>query len=390
MTFRDDITLTGIDAFPIRAMGGESPKMALGLMPTRPALLVRIRDADGCPGWGEVWANFPPRANLHKAHIIEDVVAPQLRGARFVEPREIGEFLCSQLSVYFLHVGQLEVFSHILAGIDAALWDLALRKAGRSFAGFMGLSEASAQSYATSINADDLERLIPHHASLGQTHFKLKIGFAEHGNREIVEQAARLCPNGSRIMVDSNQSWTLATARDELRKLEDLSPYFAEEPLPANAPLADWEGLAASTDIPLAGGENIYGIENFCAMANVGLRILQPDVAKWGGVTGALDLARAMPQGACLWPHFMGTAVGQFAALSITAVLAEASSCEVDVNENALRTDLCGDIITIRNGRVDLPSEPGLVVPPVPDLLATFADDRESGPMAEVPRNGMS
>ena len=364
--------------------------MALGLMPTRPALLVRIRDVDGCLGWGEVWANFPPRANLHKAHIIEDVVAPQLRGARFVEPREIGERLCNQLSIYFLHVGQLEVFSHILAGIDTALWDLALRKANRSFAEFMELSETSAQSYATSINADDLERLIPHHASLGQTHFKLKIGFAEHGIREIVERAARLCPSGSRIMVDSNQSWTLATARDELRKLEDLSPYFAEEPLPANAPLADWEGLAASTDIPLAGGENIYGIENFCAMANVGLRILQPDVAKWGGVTGALDLARAMPQGAILWPHFMGTAVGQVAALSITAVLSGNSSCEVDVNENALRTDLCGDIITVRNGRVDLPSEPGLVVPPVPDLLATFADGRDAGPMAEALRSGIS
>lgn len=364
--------------------------MALGLMPTRPALLVRIRDVDGCLGWGEVWANFPPRANLHKAHIIEDVVAPHLRGARFVEPREIGALLCDQLSTYFLHVGQLEVFSHILAGIDTALWDLALRKAGRSFADFMGLSEVSAQSYATSINAEDLERLIPHHASLGQTHFKLKIGFDEHGNREIVERAARLCPNGSRIMVDSNQSWTLETARNQLGNLEDLSPYFAEEPLPANAPLADWEELASSTDIPLAGGENVYGIESFCAMANAGLRILQPDVAKWGGVTGALDLARAMPQGACLWPHFMGTAVGQVAALSITAVLAETSSCEVDVNENALRTDLCGDVITVRNGRVDLPSGPGLVVPPVPDLLATFADGQDSGPMAEASRSGLS
>ena len=364
--------------------------MALGLMPTRPALLVRIRDVDGCSGWGEVWANFPPRANLHKAHIIEDVVAPHLRGARFVEPREIGALLCDQLSIYFLHVGQIEVFSHILAGIDTALWDLALRRAGRSFAEFMGLSEASAQSYATSINAEDLERLIPHHASLGQTHFKLKIGFEEHGNREIVKRAAGLCPNGSHIMVDSNQSWTLETARSQLGNLEDLSPYFAEEPLPANAPLADWEELASSTDIPLAGGENIYGIDSFCAMANVGLRILQPDVAKWGGVTGALDLARAMPQGACLWPHFMGTAVGQVAALSITAVLAKTSSCEVDVNENTLRTDLCGDIITVRNGRVDLPSGPGLVVPPVPDLLATFMDGKDSGPMAEASRSGLS
>ena len=248
-------------------------------MPTPPALLIRIEDTDGCLGWGKVWANFPPRANLHKAHIIGDVVAPHLQGARFAEPREIGAFLRKQFSISFLNVGQLEVFEHILAGVGTALWDLALRKAGRSFAEFMGLTESSAQSYATSINAGDLERLIPHHASLGQTFFKLKVGFAEHGNRELVERATNLCPSGSRIMVDSNQSWTLATAMEMLGKLEDLSPFFAEESLPANAPLADWDDLASSTDIPLAGGENIYGVENFCAMANAGLRILQPDVA---------------------------------------------------------------------------------------------------------------
>ena len=71
-----------------------------------------------------------------------------------------------------------------------------------------------------------------------------------------------------------------------------------------------------------------------------------------------------MPRGTYFWPHFMGTAVGQVAALSITAVLGETSSCEVEVNENALRPDPCGDIITVKNGRVNLPSEPGLVVPP--------------------------
>ena len=359
-------------------------------MPTRPALLIRIEDTDGCFGWGEVWANFPPRANLHKAHIIEDVMAPHLQGARFVEPREIGTLLRKQFSIYFVHIGQLKVFEHILAGVDTALWDLALRKAGRSFVEFLGLSDLSAQCYATSINADDLERLIPHHASLGQTHFKLKIGFAEHGNRELVERAARLCPRGSRIMVDSNQSWTLETAKETLGSLEDLAPYFAEESLPANAPLADWENLASSTAIPLAGGENIYGVENFCAMANAGLRILQPDVTKWGGVTGALDLAGAMPEGTYLWPHFMGTAVGQIAALSITAVLGETSSCEVDVNENALRTDLCGDVIAVKNGRVNLPSEPGLVIPPILDRLAAFMDDRDSRPMAEASLNGLS
>ncbi|MEM6620142.1 MAG: hypothetical protein AAF631_12690 [Pseudomonadota bacterium] len=127
--------------------------MALGTMPTRPALLVRIADRSGAFGWGEVWANFPPRANLHKAHIIEDVVAAHLRDFKFTDPREVSDALRAKLSVFFLHVGQTQVFEHILAGIDTALWDLALRHAGVSFAQFAGLADPSAQSYATSINA---------------------------------------------------------------------------------------------------------------------------------------------------------------------------------------------------------------------------------------------
>lgn len=374
MQFRDAITLSHIEVFAIRATGGVSPKMALGTMPTRPALLVRIEDTSGCFGWGEVWANFPARANLHKAHIIEDVVAKHLKGLTFCDPREVQDALRHQLSVFFLHVGQLQVFEHILAGIDTALWDLSLRHSGQSFAQFAKLQAASAQSYATSINAEDLDRLIPHHAGLGQTHFKLKIGFSEHGQSEILKRAADLCPKDTRIMVDSNQSWSLDNAKEALKAMEGYAPYFAEEALRADAPKSDWEALARSTDIPLAGGENIYGIDEFLAMSRAGLRVLQPDVAKWGGVSGALDLAAVVPEGVKIWPHFMGTAIGQMASLSITAALGKTSSCEIDVNENSLRTELCSDAITIANGCVALPTDPGLVVPPLASTLQQFAD----------------
>ena len=116
MYFRDRISIAAVEVFPIRASGGVSPKMALGTMPTRPALLVRITDTSGCFGWGEVWANFPPRANLHKAHLIEDVVGKHLKQLTFTDPREVQVALRAQLSVFFLHVGQLRVFEHILAG----------------------------------------------------------------------------------------------------------------------------------------------------------------------------------------------------------------------------------------------------------------------------------
>lgn len=374
MQFTRPITLARIEAIPVRASGGVSPKMALGTMPTRPALLVRVEDDAGCFGWGEVWANFPPRANLHKAHIIEDVIATHLDGLSFCDPREVQEALRAKLSVFFLHVGQCEVFEHILAGIDTALWDLALRSAGISFAKFMDLPTPTANSYATSINAEDLDRLIPHHASLGQTYFKLKIGFAEHGNAKIVERAAGLCPKGSRIMVDSNQSWTLNVAQTALQTIEDFAPFFAEEALRADAPAHDWETLATATSIPLAGGENIYGIDNFLTMSRAGMRVLQPDVAKWGGISGALDLAEAVPDDILIWPHFMGTAIGQVAALSISGAIGNRSSCEVDVNENPLRTALCGDAINIQEGCVGLPSDPGLVVPPSPEALDEFVE----------------
>lgn len=345
-------------------------------MPTRPALLVRIEDTSGCFGWGEVWANFPPRANIHKAHIIEDVVAKHLTTSTFMDPREVGEALRDQLSVFFLHVGQSQVFEHILAGIDTALWDLALRSSGQPFSAFMGIG-ARANTYATSINVEDLEELIPRHAQLGQRYFKLKIGFADHGHSDIVDSAASLCPQGAKVMVDSNQSWSLEQAKSALHALEDHAPFFAEEPLRADAAPADWEALASATTIPLAGGENIYGIDTFLTMTRAGMKVLQPDVAKWGGVSGALDLAKAAPDDVLIWPHFMGSAVGQMAALSITAAIGDTACCEVDVNDNALRTELCANGFEIKDGQVPLVGQPGLVVPPAPQQLHQFSDRQD-------------
>ena len=46
------------------------------------------------------------------------------------------------------------------------------------------------------------------------------------------------------------------------------------------------------------------------------------------------------------------------------SAIGEQSYCEVDVNENPLRTDLCDHPMTIRNGAVQLPNAPGLVPEP--------------------------
>jgi L-alanine-DL-glutamate epimerase-like enolase superfamily enzyme len=173
-------------------------------------------------------------------------------------------------------------------------------------------------------------------------------------------------------MIDSNQSWSFEQAKQSLQLLQQYSPLFAEEPLAADAPLDQWEQLAKASSIPIAGGENIYGVDQFIRMADAGMSVLQPDVAKWGGVTGALALAKAKPEDVKLWPHFMGTALGQMASLAITAIVGKGSVCEMDVNKNPLRTELCGDVMNINEGRVKLHAGAGLVTEPTSHSLAKF------------------
>ena len=371
MKFNNDIRLSSVALFPLNAKGGVSPNMALGQMPVRPALLLKLVDSDGCFGWGEIWSNFPPRANLHKAHLMEDVVNKHLIGASFKSPMDLIDKLRHSLSVYFLHIGQRDIFEHILAGIDTAAWDLALRKDNVNFADFMGISP-QAQCYASSLNSGDLSDRLIRHADLGQTEFKLKIGFEVNEDVNFVADAARRLPENSHLMIDSNQSWDVSSAARILSRLEEFKLLFAEEPIPADCPVKEWENLASQTDIALAAGENIYGIPRFLEMAEAGVKYLQPDVAKWGGVSGALALAESLPDGCVLWPHFMGSAVGQQAGLAISAAIGRSSKCEMDVNENALRSELCDDALIIENGCVTLPKTPGLLVPPSEDALALY------------------
>ena len=371
MNFNNDIAISSVALYPLNAKGGVSPNMALGQMPVRPALLLKLVDSDGCFGWGEIWSNFPPRANLHKAHLMEDVVNKHLIGASFTTPMELCEKLRYSLSVYFLHIGQTEIFEHILAGIDTAAWDLALRKANVNFADFMGISP-QAQCYASSLNSGDLSDRLIRHADLGQTEFKLKIGFEVNEDVKFVADAASRLPKDSQLMIDSNQSWDLSSAGRILERLEEFDLLFAEEPIRADCDATQWETLARKTDIALAAGENIYGVQRFLEMAEAGVKYLQPDVAKWGGVSGALALAETLPDSCVLWPHFMGSAVGQQAGLAISAAIGRSSKCEMDVNENALRSHLCGDALTIENGCVTLPETPGLLVPPSEDALILY------------------
>ena len=113
-------------------------------------------------------------------------------------------------------------------------------------------------------------------------------------------------------MVDANQNWDVQTAIRSLTALSDYSIDFIEEPLRADAPMQHWAQLAESIAIPIAAGENIVSQPMFISFMEQGhLLVAQPDVAKWGGVSGAVEIGKQSDaRGVMCALHYMGSGLG--------------------------------------------------------------------------------
>jgi L-alanine-DL-glutamate epimerase-like enolase superfamily enzyme len=176
-------------------------------------------------------------------------------------------------------------------------------------------------------------------------------------------------------MVDANQAWTLDQALDAAPHLEPFNPAWLEEPLRADRPWPEWHTLKAHTPIPLAAGENIVGDEAFdTALQERALSIVQPDVAKWGGISSCLPLARRiLKAGLRYCPHYLGGGIGLLASGHLLAAAGGDGALEVDANPNPLRSLLCGPLETVEAGHVTLTSEPGLGLAPELETLERYA-----------------
>jgi L-alanine-DL-glutamate epimerase-like enolase superfamily enzyme len=118
--------------------------------------------------------------------------------------------------------------------------------------------------------------------------------------------------------------------------------------------------------VPLAGGENVAGDAAFDeALAARVFRVVQPDMAKWGGFSGCLPVAqRILASGARYCPHFLGGGIGLLASAHLLAAAGGDGLLEVDSNENPLRTATAGPVNAVSAGRITLGDAPGLGVDP--------------------------
>ena len=189
------------------------------------------------------------------------------------------------------------ISSTALAAVDVALWDLAGHRTNTPLHLLLGGARDRVRLYNTHVGwlnrplgemVDLCERAVRRD---GFTALKLKVG-----KPDVEEDAERLAKVRESvgpqitIMVDANQSWTIDTAIARTQRLQAYDLYWIEEPLDATD-LDGFVRLGQHTPVARAGGESLYSPAAFHECIRRGaLDVLQPDVARIGGITNAITV----------------------------------------------------------------------------------------------------
>jgi L-alanine-DL-glutamate epimerase-like enolase superfamily enzyme len=344
----------------------------MGAAPTRFAgmdwtaidtLFVRVRTDDGVEGWGEGWGHVACPAT---AAALASLVAPAFLGRDPTDRRGLVTELARRFHVH----GRSGPVLYALSAIEIALWDIAGRRAGTPIATLLGGAPRALATYASLLRYGEsapLAAAVERAIERGFRHLKL------HEDRlDVVGAARRAAGDDAWIALDTNCPWTVSQSIEAARLLEPLRLAWLEEPV---WPPEDHAGLArvrASTRIPIAAGENASGVHELGAMMRAGaIDVCQPSVIKFGGIDAvaqAAALARA--HGVDYVPHCFYFGPGLVASLHLAAALAPDAPFELFFGD--LEASPYHDAIRARDGRMTVPSGPGLGVEPDMSVIERY------------------
>lgn len=345
---------------------------------TQDTLVVKVYTDEGIVGVGEVDSS-PMVARA----IIEAPMSHQIaRGLRQCvlgkNPLDIARLWHAMYegSIFFGRGGAVQ---QAISGIDIALWDIAGKVVGQPVYRLLGggfrdrlRAYASILFQETPEATYDLARRL---ADQGFTAAKFgwgPIGTSEAMDLALVRMARRGLGDDVDLMIDAGLCYDTATAIRRAHQFAEYNPFWLEEPLhPDN--LEGYARLSAVSPIRIAAGEQETTLTGFQALLDAGLAVVQPDVARVGGLSQAIQIGRMAAQRHRLCVnHSYKTGISIAASLHFLAALPNASLLEYCVEQSPLRQTLTRETFPVVDGWVSVPQEPGLGVTLDEEVIARY------------------
>ncbi len=336
---------------------------------TQDAFLVRVHTDEGIVGIGEA-----DTAPLLARTIVEMPSSHAIaRGLREVlvgeDPLQV-ERLWQRLFHGSEHYGRRGAALHVISAIDIALWDIAGKAAGRPVSDMLGgRRREDVPVYASEVmpeTPDEVRRVAERAVEAGYT--ALKLGWGPLGrelasDERLVRAAREELGRERSLMLDGGRAYTVKRALELLRRVAEHELYWLEEALQPDD-LDGYARLSDAADVRIAAGEADETFAPFRALVERGhVDVLQPDLARCGGFTVARQIAQLERSTAVeIVPHCFSTGVLVAASLHFVATLERATWSEYSVAGSPLVNGILAEPFALRDGRLAVPSGPGLGV----------------------------
>ncbi|MFJ9443689.1 o-succinylbenzoate synthase [Kitasatospora sp. NPDC101235] len=338
-------------------------RTSLGTQEHRNSLLVKVTTADGAVGWGECVADDDPTYS-----------AEYLAGAREV----VREFLLPRLSrAPELTAALVPELLRPIRGnpmartaVEMAVLDAELRTAGISLAQYFGATRtelAVGVSVGITDTVDELISAVDGYLRAGYARIKLKI---EPGwDIEPLRAVRETFGPDIALQVDANTAYGPAD-QPHLRRLDAYGLTLIEQPF-APDDLLSHTRLAARMDTPICLDESITSArdaatairQEACSIVNI----------KPGRVGGYLEARRihdlCLANGVPVWcGGMLETGLGRAANLALAALPGFTLPGDISASARYYTRDIT-DPFVLHDGRLTVPTRPGIGIVPDPDAL---------------------
>src|SRR5215467_2773081 len=273
----------------------------------------------------------------------------------------------------FVKLGPEGALTGALAAIDIALWDLKAKLLGQPIHKLLGGAWRTRLPFYASIggngerSVDEVLRAVE--ARLKEGPAAVKIRFNNDRTRpdldipgDIAKARAvrRLVGDGLPLAFDANNGYSTGGAIRVGRMLEELGYWWFEEPVQHYHVKAMGE-VAQRLDITVSAGEQTYTLAGLADLIAAGVRMVQPDIVKMGGITGLMRcIALTHAHGVELVPHQTQPTIGHMANLHVAASQLHATKpCELN-DPSARQHSVFDNPPKPVDGLFHLRAEPGL------------------------------
>ena len=334
--------------------------------PAQRSAFVRVHTDDGLSGIGEA---SPMQGGLASLGIVAHDLAPALIGQDPLDHAVLQDRLLHR----FVKLGPEGALTGALAAIDIALWDLKGKALGQPIYKLLGGAWRTELPFYASIGGngdralDDVVRIVEQR--LKDQPAAVKIRFDNDRTRldadipgDIAKAKAvrRLVGDGFPLAFDANNGYSVGGAIRVGRALEELGYWWFEEPV-QHYHLGAMGEVARRLDITVSAGEQTYTLSGLADLIAAGVRMVQPDIVKMGGITGLTRCAAlAQAHGVELVPHQTQPTIGHMANLHVVASQLHATKpCELNDPSPRMHA-VFENPPTPAGGLFRLSSEPGL------------------------------